>query len=79
MEWHHEGLRWWALFGGIFWLLLIGAIVYLIASVFASGHAHEHRHDHGEEDPLAIAKRRYAKGEISREEFEQIRKDLTGG
>jgi putative membrane protein len=29
-----------------------------------------------EDDPVEIARRRYAKGEISREEFEQIKRDL---
>jgi putative membrane protein len=28
-------------------------------------------------DPLGIAKERYARGEISREQFEQIKKDLS--
>lgn len=29
-----------------------------------------------EDDPVEIARRRYAEGEISREEFEQIKQDL---
>ena len=74
MWWHHEGFGWFALFGGLLWLILWGTIIYLVVSVVASGREHRPRED----DPLEIVKRRYAKGEITREEFEQIRKDLTG-
>jgi len=74
MWWHHEGFGWFAVFGGILWLILLGVIIYLLISLLAP--SREHRHQ--EEDPLEIAKRRYAKGEIGREEFEQMRRDLTG-
>lgn len=30
----------------------------------------------GEEEPLAIAKRRYARGEITREQYEELRETL---
>jgi putative membrane protein len=74
MWWHHEGFGWFAVFGGLLWLILLGIIIYLVVSLLAPGRE-PRRHD---EDPLEIAKRRYARGEITREEFEQIRKDLTG-
>jgi putative membrane protein len=71
--WHHEGVRWFAVFGGLFWLILLGLVIYLVVSLLAPSREMRHR----DEDPLDIVKRRYAKGEITREEFEQIRKDLT--
>ncbi|HUS82909.1 MAG TPA: SHOCT domain-containing protein [Dehalococcoidia bacterium] len=73
MWWHHDGFGWFAVFGGLFWLILLGSIIYLIVSVLAPDRGPGHR----EEEPLEIAKRRYAKGEITREEFQQIRQDLT--
>jgi putative membrane protein len=74
MWWHHEGFGWFAVFGGLLWLILLGVIIYMLISLLAPSRESGRR----EEDPLEIAKRRYAKGEIIREEFEQIRKDLTG-
>lgn len=63
----------WVLFGGLhmilFWVLVIGAIV-LIARM-ASGNRLSRR-----PDPLAILKERYARGEIDKAQYEEMRKDL---
>ena len=69
------GMGWWMAFGGvqmvIFWGGLIALIVWGITKLSRrNGSTPKH-------DPLDIAKERYAKGEISRDEFEQIRKDLS--
>ena len=69
----HEGMGWWMAFGGIFWVLFLGAIVYLVASVVSRDSRPREPHA---ENPLDIAKRRYASGEISAEEFERIKRDL---
>jgi len=70
----HEGMGWWMLFGGVFWLLFIGALVYLFWSAFDRGAGNPPGRS---ETPLEIAKRRLATGEISHEEYEQIRETLS--
>jgi len=81
-----EGISRWGT-GGWIWMglmMLVGAVlmiavVYLIlkgSSSLGSGAAHA-AHWHGE-TPLEIARRRYASGEITAEEFERIKKDLGG-
>ena len=69
------GMGWWMMFGGlwmiIFWGGLIALIVWGITKLSRRGGSISKR------DPLDVAKERYAKGEISREEFEQIKKDLS--
>ncbi len=69
----HEGMGWWMLFGGIWMLLFWGAIIWLIVwgigQVSGGGRRRE-------DDPLEIARRRYAHGEITHEQFEQLQRDL---
>ena len=71
----HDGMGWWMVFGGlwmlIFWVGLIGLIVWGISKLSRrDGSTPRH-------SPLDVVKERYAKGEISREEFEQLKKDLS--
>ena len=56
----------------IFWALLILGIVYLVKMI-TGGLKKEGK----EEAAIDILKMRYAKGEISKEEFEKIKDDLT--
>ncbi len=71
----HEGMGWWMLFGGvwmvIFWAAIIWFVVWGISQVSGGGRSRD------EESPLDVARRRYARGELTREEFEQLRRDLS--
>ena len=62
-------------FGLIIPLLLIGGIAYALGwrpQFNQSGPAQT------EQTPLELLKERYARGEISRDEYEQTRRDLEG-
>jgi putative membrane protein len=50
---------------GLFWILVLGLIIWGLLMQFRI------QRNIGEIDALEILKRRYARGEISREEFEQ--------
>ena len=71
----HWGGHW---FGGIvmmlFWVLVVAGIVALARGLYTRGSGP----DSARESPLEILKRRYAKGEIDKAEFEEKRKDLLG-
>ena len=66
-------------YGWIFWLALIFAgIVLFRRSAWGCGLGRGgHNHGAMEASPLEILKQRYAKGEISKEEFERMKKDLA--
>ncbi len=69
------GLGW--LFMLAFWVLAIGGIVWLVVALVqnaqrsAAGGGLALR-----QTPLDVLKTRYAKGEISKEQFEEMRRDL---
>ncbi len=72
--WSNMGPVWMGL-GGlfmfVFWALIIALVVWLIVRLTRSGQ------QSAPQDPLEIAKARYAKGEITKKEFEQLKKDLS--
>jgi putative membrane protein len=77
---NHEG---WYFFGGGFmgliWLLIIaGVILFVVFAVKGSnqGPAGRSGFDKDLEDPLAILKRRYARGEIDEEEYRRRKHEL---
>ncbi len=54
----------------IFWALVVLGAVYLVQMATRGGKSP------GQETPLDILKKRYAKGEITKEEFERMKDDL---
>ncbi len=57
----------------IFWIVLIVGLVFLIKWIVQQNWAGESK---PEENSMELLKKRYAKGEIDRQEFEQKKKDL---
>ncbi len=63
----------WMLLGGIGMFIFWGGIIALVVWGITRLTRHDSTTRHS---PLEIAKERYAKGEITKEQFEQIKKDL---
>jgi len=63
------GFGW--IFTILFWILIILVIVYLIRTIVGGTKKYEK-----EETALDILNKRYARGEITREEFEKIKEDI---
>jgi len=58
-----------------FWIAVIVGIIFLIRRLVLSTRAAAHK-AHAEDSALGILKKRYARGEINKEEFEEKKKDL---
>jgi putative membrane protein len=70
--WPIEGMHpWWMGFGMVIWVALLVLLIWAITRVAA--HEQPGRTD---DTPEQILKRRYARGEIDREQYEQRLSDL---
>ena len=64
------GMGW--LFMLLFWILVIIGLVYLVKMIFGKTRPWQ------SDDAIDILNRRYAAGEIDREEYERIKKSIEG-
>jgi putative membrane protein len=71
----HDFGGWGMLLGGIWMFVFWGGVIALI--VWGITRLTRRNDSTIKHTPLEIAKERYARGEINKEQFEQIRKDLS--
>ena len=72
MYWYDGNGEWWMwLFMVIFWIAVIAFVIWAVRRFGG------HPSISGGSNALDIAKERYAKGAISHEEFEKIKKNLS--
>jgi len=72
-----NGMGWGGMwFGWLFWLVIIGVIIWVAVTVVNNNNRKQQNYISREEDALDILKQRYAKGEITKEEFEEMKRDV---
>ena len=75
MDWGY-GMSWfWHIIMIVFWIAVIVGIIFLIRWLILSTRSGTQRPSH-EDSALEILRKRYAQGEINKEEFEEKKRDL---
>lgn len=69
---YHDGMGWWMVLGGFWSVVFVIAVVWLVVWTANRGVPSQPPR----EDPLEIAKRRLARGEISKEEFDELKRAI---
>ena len=79
MWYWNDGMGWWMMFGGIsmlfFWSAVVALVIWGISRITGRDDSCTSLADR--RAPLDIAKARYTECQISQEEFEQMKKNLS--
>ena len=75
MHWHDHWWSWHGMGMGLFWILVAAAVIAAIVWAVRSSGGSSRDGPRGE-SPEETLKRRYARGDISREEYERTLSDL---
>lgn len=71
--WHmDDGMGWWMLLGSFWFVFFWAVVIWVMVRVSERGN----RNQEAEESAIEILRRRYARGEIDKEQFDQMRRDL---
>ena len=63
------------LLGIVFWIFIITCVVLLV--LWFIGKSGKGKHVQGEESALEILNKRYASGEITKEQYDEMKKDIA--
>jgi putative membrane protein len=72
-----NGFGYGGIFSIIFWIVMIGLGVWLISSLVSRPHSQPPANLPPAESALDILKKRYARGEITKEQFDEMHRDLS--
>lgn len=64
-----------SIFMFLFWIMIILAVIYFAKGIFGRNEPRQHKEETAEE----ILKKRYARGELDKEDFERMRRELREG
>ena len=73
----HDGWGWWMVVGWVWMVVFWGLIIWAVYALINRSPTDDRRERQDEPAALEILERRYARGEINAEEFEQMRRTLT--
>lgn len=73
--WHaQDGMGWWMIFGSLMMIAFWGGVIWLIVSLARPSRPEPP----GQDTAIRILRERYARGELSREEFDRMLAELNG-